>query len=148
MSLKKKTIEAIDKILEKMQVLASAKVEEDSVISVSIEGEDAAILIGRDGRTLDALQFLLGIIVNKGRDEDRVRVVVDVEGYRKKREENIEHLALSLAEEVEQTNKPVNMEPANAFERRIVHMVLRESTSVMTESQGEGLTRHVVIRPL
>jgi len=147
--LAQRTEEVLTQIVEKMHVSASVEVSQsDSTIDAAIEGEDAAILIGREGRTLDALQLLVNIMVNRGREEDRVRVVVDVEGYKGKRAENLEQLANSLAQKVAQEKQPLSMEPMNAFDRRIIHMALRESTEVITESQGEGSERHIVIKPL
>ncbi len=140
--------ELLNEIISQMRVAAKVKVsEDDSHILASIEGEDAGILIGREGQTLDALQLITNIFVNKG-EEERTRVIVDAEGYKDRRKESIERLANSLAEKVTNEQEPVNLETMNAFERRIVHMTLRESTDVITESQGEGSERHVVIKPL
>ena len=143
-----RTEELLNQIVDKMHVAASVEVNEsDSTIDAAINGEDAAILIGREGRTLDALQLLVNIIINRGR-EDRVRIIVDVEGYKEKRAENLQQTANSLAQKVAQEKQPLSLEPMNAFERRIIHMALRESTEVITESQGEGADRHIVIKPL
>ncbi|KKM94669.1 hypothetical protein LCGC14_1196030 [marine sediment metagenome] len=148
MSKAKKAEELLNEIITQMKVSATVKVsEDDSHILASIEGEDAGILIGREGQTLDALQLIANIFVNKG-EEERTRIIVDAEGYKDRRKESIERLANSLAEKVTGEQEPVNLEPMNAFERRIVHMTLRESTDVITESQGEGSERHVVIKPL
>ncbi len=149
MSAAEKTQDVLSQIIEKMRVNVDVDVaEEDSAISASIDGEDAAILIGKDGHTLEALQLLTNIIVNRDRLDDRVHVIVDVGGYKDRRKENLEHMAQSIAEKVASENNPVTLEPMNAFERRIVHMALRESTTVITESQGEGRDRHVVVKPL
>jgi len=143
-----RTEDLLNEIVEKMHVVASVEVSEgDSTIDAAIEGEDAALLIGREGRTLDALQLLVNIIINKGR-EDRTKIIVDVEGYKEKRQENLQQMANSLAQKVAQEKQPLSLEPMNPFERRIIHMALRESTEVITESQGEGIERHVVIKPL
>ncbi len=143
-----KAEDILSDIIRCMKVEAEVKIkEDDSHILASIEGEDAGILIGREGRTLDALQLITNIYVNKGL-EDRTRVVVDVEGYKDRRKESLERLANSLAEKVANEKTPTSLEPMNAFERRVVHMTLRESTEIMTESQGEGTERHVVIKPL
>ncbi len=148
MSNANKAEDILSDIIRCMKVEAEVKInEDDSHILVSIEGEDSGILIGREGRTLDALQLITNIYVNKGL-EDRIRVVVDVEGYKDRRKESLERLANSLAEKVASEKTPTSLEPMNAFERRVVHMMLRESTEVITESQGEGTERHVVIKPL
>lgn len=142
------TEEFLNDLIVKMQVVATVTVSADEEqVKAKIEGEDAGILIGRDGHTLDALQLLTNIAVNKGRDE-RYRVIVDVEGYKDKRKETLERLAHNLAEKVAQDKEPIVMEPMNPFERRVIHMALRESTAVITESQGEDSERHVVIKPL
>lgn len=148
MSAVERTDDFLNEVIKRMQVAATVSVSEtDNQIEAKIEGEDAGILIGREGRTLDALQLLTNIIINKGQEE-RQRVIVDVEGYKDKRKQNLESLAHSLAEKVAKEKEPVSMEPMNAFERRVVHMTLRESTTVITESQGEDAERHVVIKPL
>lgn len=144
----KRTEDFLNDVIQKMQVAATVSVNEvDHQIEAKIEGEDAGILIGREGRTLDAIQLLTNLIINKGQEE-RLRIIVDVEGYKDKRKENLERLAHSLAEKVAKEKEPVSMEPMNAFERRVIHMALRESTAVITESQGEAGQRHVVIKPL
>lgn len=148
MSDAEKTEDLLNEIVERMKVSAQVAVSQDNgSISASIEGEDAGILIGKEGRTLDALQLITNIIVNKGRT-DRVKIIVDVEGYKDKRKESLERLANSLAEKVVEQKEALSLEPMNPYERRIIHMTLRESTEVITESQGEGQDRHVVIKPL
>lgn len=148
MTLVEKTEDFLNDVIRHMKAEATVNVsEEDSNIKALIEGVDAGILIGRDGQNLDALQMITNIVVNKGQEE-RIRVLIDIEGYREKRKENLERLANSLAEKVTNEKRVIDLEPMNAFERRIIHMTLRESTSVMTESQGEGSERHVIIKPL
>lgn len=138
----------INDVIGQMRIDANVKVEEgEGNIKVLIEGEDAAILIGRDGQTLEALQLIVGIAVNKNLEE-RIRLFVDVGDYRKRRIENLKEHAINLAKKVTENGESIEMEPLNSFERRAIHMALRESTEVMTESQGEGTERHIVIMPL
>jgi len=116
----------------------------DGVVRVNIVGKDMGLLIGRKGETLNSLQFLLGLIVNKDRQE-KVRVVLDVEDYRLKREESLKNLALKLSDKVKRTRKSIVMRPMSPQERRIVHTVLQNDPSIVTFSQGEEPNRKVVI---
>lgn len=139
----------LEELIRLMKLDAEVNVEEAAgSVKAQIEGEDSAILIGKEGHTLESLQFITSIALNKGRDEDRVRYVIDVGDYKERRIENIKDRAQGLAKEVSEKGEPVNMEPMNSYERRAIHMALRESTEVMTESQGEGPERHIVIKPL
>lgn len=121
--------------------------EEGDAIHVDMEGSDVALLIGRHGQTLDALQLLTNIAAGRG-TEDRRQVVVDVEGYRRRRGEALERLALRLAAQAVRTRREVEMEPMSAQERRLVHLALQGDTRVSTESRGEEPERRVVILPL
>ncbi|NSW83528.1 MAG: protein jag [Syntrophothermus sp.] len=116
----------------------------DGVVRVNIVGKDMGLLIGRKGETLNSLQFLLGLMVNKDRQE-KVRVVLDVEDYRLKREESLKNLALKLSDKVKRTRKSIVMRPMSPQERRIVHTVLQNDPSIVTFSQGEEPNRKVVI---
>jgi len=121
------------------------KVEyEQGMVRINIVGNDMGLLIGRKGETLNSLQFLLGLIANRGR-EDKIRVVLDVEDYRLKREESLKSLAIKLSNKVKQTRKSVVMRPMSPQERRIVHTVLQNDPNIVTFSQGEEPNRKVVI---
>ncbi|NLU50559.1 MAG: protein jag [Syntrophomonadaceae bacterium] len=121
------------------------KVEyEQGMVRINIVGNDMGLLIGRKGETLNSLQFLLGLIANRGR-EDKIRVVLDVEDYRLKREESLRSLAIKLSNKVKQTRKSVVMRPMSPQERRIVHTVLQNDPNIVTFSQGEEPNRKVVI---
>ncbi len=135
----------LEDILSRMKVAVDIEAEEDdeSVI-VRITGKDSGIIIGRRGETLDALQYLTGLVVNKGK-EDYKRVTVDIENYRQKREETLINLANRLAERVVRYRKNVTLEPMNPYERRIIHSSLQENKSVETYSVGEEPNRKVVI---
>ena len=106
------------------------------------------LLIGRRGETLDAMQYLVSLVANKGRKDDGyLRVTLDTEGYRSRREETLKRLARKNAVHVRQTGRPVSMEPMNPYERRILHSALQGFTGVTTHSEGEEPNRHVVITP-
>ncbi len=123
----------------------NVKVDENTV-KIDISGEDVSLLIGKHGRTLDAIRSLLSLMINRGRaKEDLKRVLLDVEGYRKKRDNTLERLARSTATKVIKTNKEIAMEPMNPYERRIVHSVLQRNKLVSTRSEGEEPQRHVVV---
>ena len=113
-------------------------------VRINITGKDMGLLIGRKGETLNAVQFVLGLIVNRNREE-KVRVVLDVEDYRKKREESLEALALRLSDRVKKTRKSVVMRPMSSQERRIVHTALQGDPQISTYSMGDEPNRKVVI---
>mgnify|MGYP000942388915 FL=1 len=117
---------------------------EEGRVRINITGKDMGLLIGRKGETLNAVQFVLGLIVNRNREE-RVRVVLDVEDYRKKREESLEALALRLSDRVKKTRKSVVMRPMSSQERRIVHTALQGDPQISTYSMGDEPNRKVVI---
>jgi len=105
-------------------------------------------LIGRRGETLDALQYLVSLVANRNRKEEGyMRVTLDTEGYRSRREETLRRLARRNATRVRQTGRPVSMEPMNPYERRILHSALQGFGGVTTHSEGEEPNRHVVITP-
>lgn len=113
---------------------------------LDIRGEDLGILIGRRGSTLAALQYLLNVMINR-QFQSRVVVTVDVEGYKRRREEALKGLAQRLAQKVKQTGRPVTLEPMPAAERRIVHLALVNDPDVVTSSIGNGEDRKVMISP-
>lgn len=141
--------EILDFFLGTMGVVATTFVREDAldgVIAFEIEGEDAGLLIGRRGETLQALQFLVNLIVNKqlGR---QVYVTIDVEGYRERRQESLKSLAERTAERVVSSGRSIQLQPMPASERRIIHVTLAEHPDVRTESKGDGDQRRVVVLP-
>lgn len=132
-------------ILNNMQVEAEISVnEDDENIVVDVNGDDIGIIIGRRGETMDALQYLTSLVVNKGY-EDYKRVILNVENYRQKREETLVKLANRLAEKVVKYKKSVTLEPMNPYERRIIHSSLQGHKYVETYSTGEEPKRKVVI---
>ena len=117
----------------------------DGCLEVDFEGEDMGILIGKRGQTLDSLQYLTSLVVNKGKS-DYIRVKLDTEDYRRRRKETLENLARGIAYKVKKTRKPVVLEPMNPYERRIIHSALQGNRFVETVSEGEEPYRHVVVK--
>jgi spoIIIJ-associated protein len=134
-------------ILDKMDIQSEINIiEEADIIRINLEGPDMGILIGYRGETLDALQYLLSLVINKeNKDNDYKKVILDTEGYRKKREETLIRLANKLAYKVNKYNKSITLEPMNPYERRIIHAALQSHPHVTTHSQGEEPYRKVVI---
>ncbi|ABN53568.1 MAG TPA: protein jag [Hungateiclostridium thermocellum] len=132
-------------VLSKMKVNADILVEEsEDTISLKIEGDDIGIIIGRRGETLDALQYLTSLVVNRSK-EGYKRIVIDVENYRKKREETLIRLANRLADRVIKYKRNITLEPMNPYERRVIHSCLQNHKYVETYSVGEEPNRKVII---
>jgi spoIIIJ-associated protein len=132
-------------VLGNMGVEAQISIDEDDEnIVIDINGDDIGIIIGRRGETMDSLQYLTSLVVNKDY-EDYKRVILNVENYRQKREETLVKLANRLAEKVVKYRKPVTLEPMNPYERRIIHSTLQNHKYVETYSTGEEPKRKVVI---
>ena len=119
--------------------------KEEGSLDVVFEGEDMGVLIGKRGQTLDSLQYLTSLVVNKGKD-DYIRVKLDTEDYRRRRQETLENLARGIAYKVKKTRRPVVLEPMNPYERRIIHSSLQNNKYVETISEGEEPYRHVVVK--
>jgi spoIIIJ-associated protein len=115
-------------------------------ISLKVKGGNSALLIGKHGRTLDALQYIVQKVVQKQK-RTRSRVVVDVEGYRERRKASLTQLALRLGEKVKRSGKPATISPMNAYDRRIIHIALKSETKLRTQSSGTGSLRKLVIYP-
>ena len=116
----------------------------EETLYLNIQGKDSGTIIGKRGQTLDAIQYLTSLVVNKG-SEDYVRVVVDAENYRAKREKTLEALAYRLANKVIKTKRSVKLEPMNPYERKVIHAALHDHPKVMTRSEGQDPYRRVVI---
>lgn len=144
--------EAMDKASKFMKdVFASIDMEvgvatnyTDEVLNVELSGDDMGILIGKRGQTLDSLQYLTSLVVNKGKS-GYTRVKVDTENYRSRRKETLENLAKNIAFKVKRTRRPVFLEPMNPYERRIIHSALQNDPYVTTHSEGEEPYRKVVV---
>ncbi|NLP15135.1 MAG: protein jag [Clostridium sp.] len=132
-------------LFSKMKVNADVLVEEkDDSVLIKIEGNDIGIVIGRRGETLDSLQYLTSLVINKSK-EDYKRVVIDIENYRQKREETLVKLANKLADRVMKYKKNITLEPMNPYERRVIHSSLQNHKYVQTYSIGDEPNRKVII---
>ena len=119
---------------------------EDGKITLNIYGDNSGLLIGRKGKTLDALQFIVNKIVNKSLSR-KVQVVVDAENYRQRRRESLIQIALKLGDKAKRIGKPVTTNPLSPRERRIIHLALKDDPQLDTRSRGEGLLKKVLIIP-
>jgi len=139
--------EILEGLLEKMGESAkiTADQEADHII-LRIETEDAGLLIGKQGQTLDALQYLVTKILAK-KTRRKVRVSIDVEAYRARHHQALAHLALKYGEKVKKSGKPITLDPMNPYDRRIVHLALQGDKDLKTISRGEGLYKKIVISP-
>lgn len=124
--------------------LEAAYNEAEKELSINMSGSDMGVLIGKRGQTLDSLQYLVSLVVNK-ESEDYIRVKLDTENYRERRKETLETLARNIAYKVKRTKHSVSLEPMNPYERRIIHSALQNDKYVLTRSEGEEPFRHVVI---
>ena len=149
MSLEDIAMDFLTQIFDTMNMsvsLTAAYNEEERELSINMEGNDMGVLIGKRGQTLDSLQYLTSLVVNKNReDEGHIRVKLDTENYRERRKETLETLAKNIAYKVKRTRRPVSLEPMNPYERRIIHSSLQNDKYVTTKSEGEEPFRHVVI---
>ncbi|MCK8824531.1 RNA-binding cell elongation regulator Jag/EloR [Fuchsiella alkaliacetigena] len=145
----KKAVEFMEDVIANMNL--DIKVEKladrsnDEQVVINLTGSNLGIVIGRRGKTLDALQYLANLAVNKYDDDYRLRVVIDAEGYRERRKETLRDLALRLADKAKAKNKKVVLEPMPPHERRIIHSALQSDSQVKTHSEGEDPYRKVVI---
>lgn len=146
-SVVERTQEFCDELFAAMHVQTKVDIdfkEDDNVMNIDLSGPDMGILIGKRGQTLDALQYLISLFVNK-EGENYIRVKLDTEDYRERRRVTLEKLAKKLAYTVKRTRKPVSLEPMNPYERRVIHSTLQNDKYVYTKSEGEEPYRKVVI---
>jgi len=137
----------LEDILQKMNMKATVEYAYDEVentLNMNVSGEEMGVLIGKRGQTLDSLQYLTSLVVNKS-GEHYIHVKLDTENYRERRKETLESLAKNIAYKVKRTRKSVSLEPMNPYERRIIHSALQQDNFVMTKSEGEDPYRHVVV---
>jgi len=148
-------VETLQEILGKMGINASVEASyaepadenESGPLVLQVTGKDLGVLIGRRGETLAALQYITRLIVSRELQR-RTDLVVDVEHYKARREQRLQSLALRMAKQATQRGRTINLEPMPAYERRIIHLSLRDRTDVYTESVGEGENRKVTIVPV
>lgn len=149
---KKKSIEDIAKeflgdIFKSMDLSVDVDVQidqDENMVNIDLIGGDMGILIGKRGQTLDSLQYLLSLVVNKN-SESYFRIKLDTENYRERRKETLENLAKNIAYKVKRTKKTVTLEPMNPYERRVIHSALQNDKYVTTKSEGEEPYRRVVV---
>lgn len=140
--------EFLDKVFKAMNMEVDVKVStNENEMNIELAGSDMGVLIGKRGQTLDSIQYLTSLVVNKGQKE-YIRVKVDTENYRERRKETLENLAKNLAYKAKRTKRPVSLEPMNPYERRIIHASLQNDKYVTTHSEGEEPYRKVVITPV
>lgn len=133
-------------VLESMGIKAEIRAEEEeNVLRICMTGPNMGKLIGYRGETLDSLQYLVSLVVNKNHEDEYKRVILDTENYRQKREETLKRLALKIGNKARRTGKIVKLEPMNPYERRIIHSVLQNDPYVETYSEGEEPYRRVVV---
>ncbi len=137
----------LNDVFAAMHMTVSVNVNYDEInhnMDIDLSGDEMGVLIGKRGQTLDSLQYLVSLVVNKEVD-DYVRVKVDTENYRQRRKETLENLAKNIAYKVKRTKRPVSLEPMNPYERRIIHSALQNDKYITTYSEGEEPFRRVVV---
>lgn len=142
-----KAKEFLDSVFEAMGLVVVVNIKYDEIdnyMDIDLSGDEMGVLIGKRGQTLDSLQYLVSLVVNK-EAESYIRVKVDTENYRKRRKETLENLAKNIAYKVKRTKRPVSLEPMNPYERRIIHSALQNDKYVTTHSEGEEPFRRVVV---
>ena len=146
-SIDENVVEFLSSIFDAMKMEVEILVavnEEEHIIEVELKGDDMGILIGKRGQTLDSLQYLTNLAINKHSDE-YYKVKIDTEDYRKRRKETLENLAKNISLKVKRIKKPVALEPMNPYERRIIHSALQNDKYCTTKSEGDEPYRHVVV---
>ena len=146
-SLLERTQAFCEELFDAMKVETTVNIdfkEEDNVMNIDLSGSDMGILIGKRGQTLDSIQYLTSLVLNKGK-EKYVRIKVDTENYRQRRKDTLESLAKNIAYKVKRSRRSVALEPMNPYERRIIHSALQGDKFVSTKSEGEEPFRHVVV---
>ncbi|WP_297635684.1 RNA-binding cell elongation regulator Jag/EloR [uncultured Clostridium sp.] len=133
-------------LLTSMGVEANIDItEEKSAIKINLSGKEMGMIIGYRGETLDSIQYLISLVVNKNPEENYKKVILDTENYRAKREETLKRVALKTARKVMRTGRPFKLEPMNPYERRIIHAALQNEKGISTYSEGEDPYRKIVV---
>lgn len=133
-------------VLDSMGILAEVTItEENNTVKIDLTGPKMGLIIGYRGETLDSLQYLISLVINKGHDIPYKKVVLDTENYRAKREETLKRVALKTASKVKRSKRPFKLEPMNPYERRIIHAALQDSDEISTYSEGDEPFRRVVV---
>jgi spoIIIJ-associated protein len=144
-----KAKEIIEKIMSLMDVNATVKdfKESENKVYVELESLNSGLIIGKKGKTLESLQFMINLLVNKVTNSEK-KIILDIESYRAKRERALRKLSKEIALKVARTGKPWTLEPMNPFERRLIHLTLQNDSKVTTKSEGQGIYRKVKIMPI
>lgn len=146
-SLTDKAKDFLNSVFEAMNMIVVSEVtydENEKTMDIELSGNEMGVLIGKRGQTLDSLQYLVSLVVNKD-TEEYIRVKVDTENYRQRRKETLENLAKNISFKVKRTKRAVSLEPMNPYERRIIHSALQNDKYVTTHSEGNEPYRHVVV---
>ncbi len=144
---REKAEEFLERVFDAMQISVNVNIVEnmdEKVMNIDLSGDDMGVLIGKRGQTLDSLQYLVSLVVNKD-GEEYVRVKVDTENYRQRRKDTLENLAKNISFKVKRTGRTVTLEPMNPYERRVIHSALQNDKFVETHSEGEEPFRRVVV---
>ena len=137
----------LDKVFKAMNIAATVDIkvsEESKSMDINLSGEEMGLLIGKRGQTIDSLQYLVSLVVNK-ESKEYLRVKIDTENYRERRKATLEELAKNIAYKVKRTKRPVSLEPMNPYERRIIHSALQNDRYVTTKSEGDEPYRHIIV---
>lgn len=137
----------LQKVFDAMNIEVKMDVklnESDRTVDINLEGKEMGLLIGKRGQTIDSLQYLVSLVVNKV-SKEYLRVKVDTENYRERRKATLEELAKNIAYKVKRTKRSVSLEPMNPYERRIIHSALQNDKYVTTKSEGEEPYRHIIV---
>lgn len=137
----------LNQVFDAMNMTVAVQIEydeENHFMNIDLSGDEMGVLIGKRGQTLDSLQYLVSLVVNKDA-ESYIKVKVDTENYRQRRKETLENLAKNIAYKVKRTKRPVSLEPMNPYERRVIHSALQNDKYVTTHSEGEEPFRRVVV---
>lgn len=140
-------VEFLNKVFNAMNLVVNIDVTvnmEDKMVDIELSGDEMGVLIGKRGQTIDSLQYLVSLVINK-ESEEYLRVKVDTENYRARRKTTLEELAKNIAYKVKRTKRAVSLEPMNPYERRIIHSVLQNDKYVTTKSEGEEPYRHIIV---
>ncbi len=151
-AMKKNSIEDIareflDKVFTAMNLVVNIDikiVESDRTMEINLSGEEMGLLIGKRGQTIDSLQYLVSLVVNR-ESKEYLRVKIDTENYRERRKSTLEELAKNISYKVKRTKRSVSLEPMNPYERRIIHSALQNDKYVTTKSEGEEPYRHIIV---
>ena len=146
-SVQDKAKDFLKSVFEAMKLVVVVDIQYDELnntMNIDLSGDEMGVLIGKRGQTLDSLQYLVSLVVNKDM-EDYIHVKVDTENYRQRRKETLENLAKNISYKVKRTKRPVSLEPMNPYERRIIHSALQNDKYVTTHSEGDEPFRHVVV---